>query len=55
MKKKGLQTEEDLYAISDWEEDRLDKVFKKLLPDMPELHVYALTEGVMDLAKDIRQ
>lgn len=53
MKRKGFGTEEDLLAISDWEEECLDRVFKKMLPDMPELHVYALTEGVMAFAKTI--
>jgi len=53
MKEKGLGTEEELLAISGWEEERLDRVFAKLLPTMPELHRYVLTEGVIDLAKNI--
>lgn len=55
MKRKGLATEEDLLAISDWSEECLDRVFKKMLPNIPELHIYALTEGVMAYAKNIGQ
>ena len=51
MNCKGLRTEEDLLAISDWSEECLDRVFKKMLPNMPELHIYALTEGIMAYAK----
>ena len=46
MKENGLGTDEELLAVSKWDEERLDRIFRKLLPTTPELHRYALMEGV---------
>jgi hypothetical protein len=50
LEKKGLGMAQ-LLALSEWEEKKLDRLFAKLVPEMPELLRYGLTEGIMEFAK----
>ena len=50
LEKKGMGMTE-LSALSKWEEVKLDRLFAKLVPEMPELLRYALTGGIMEFAK----
>jgi hypothetical protein len=50
LEKKGLGMAQ-LSALSEWEEEKLDRLFAKLVPDMPELLRYGLTEGIMEFGK----
>lgn len=51
LRDKGLGTMEQLFIISSWEEDRLDRIFAELFPTMPEMYRYALVEGIVGLAQ----
>lgn len=53
LEKKGMGMRQ-LAALTEWEEERLDKLFAKLLPGMPELLRYGLTEGVLKFAKIVK-
>jgi hypothetical protein len=50
LKKKGMGVVQ-LSTLSKWEEERLDRLFAKLVPEMPELLRFMLTEGVMEFPK----
>ena len=54
LKKKGMGMVQ-LSTLSEWEEERLDRLFAKLVPEMPELLRFMLTEGVMEFPKRINK
>ena len=53
LEKKGVGMRQ-LAAMTEWEEERLDRLFAKLVPEMPELLRYGLTEGVLKFGKIVK-
>lgn len=49
---KGLGTMEQLWMISCWEEDRLDRLLAEIVPTMPEIGRYAFIQGIVGLAQE---
>jgi hypothetical protein len=53
LERKGMGMRQ-LAALTEWEEGRLDRLFAKLVPEMPELLRYGLTEGVLKFGKIVK-